>query len=54
MTRAVALILVTTLMLSACSTGPSLGIGLGFGSGGVSVSPTVSGRVGRVNVGASL
>ena len=41
-------------MLSACDTGPTLGVGLGFGPGGVSVSPTVSGKVGRVNVGASL
>lgn len=44
----------TALILSACDTGPYLGVGLGFGPGGVSVSPAVSGRVGRVNVGASL
>ena len=49
-----ALLLAAALILSACDTGPNLGIGLGFGPGGVSVSPTVSGKVGRVNVGASL
>ena len=50
----VTLLLLATLVLSACDTGPTLGVGLGFGPGGVSVSPSVSGRVGRVNVGASL
>ena len=54
MMRALTLLLVATLMLSACDTGPSLGVGLGFGPGGMSVSPTVSGKIGRVNVGASL
>ncbi len=54
MMRAFAVLLVTAFTLSACDTGPTLGIGLGFGPGGVSVSPTVSGKVGRVNVGASL
>ena len=49
-----ALVVLATLFLSACDTGPTLGVGLGFGPGGVSVSPTVSGKVGRVNVGASL
>ena len=52
--RRLAFLLVATVLLSACDTGPTLGVGLGFGPGGVSVSPTVSGRVGRVNVGASL
>ena len=52
--RALALMAVASLILSACDGGPYLGVGLGFGPGGVSVSPTVSGRVGRVNVGASL
>ena len=52
--RTFALMAVASLMLSACDGGPFLGVGLGFGPGGVSVSPTVSGRVGRVNVGASL
>ena len=42
------------MILSACDTSPSLGLGLGFGPGGMSVLPSVSGRVGRVNVGASL
>ena len=50
----IALLLAATLWLSGCDTGPYLGVGLGFGPGGVAVSPTVSGRVGRVNVGASL
>ena len=53
MKRAIALLL-ASLMLSACDGGPFVGVGLGFGPGGVSVSPTVSGKVGRVNVGASL
>ena len=48
------LLLLAVLTLSACDGGPFLGVGLGFGPDGVSVSPTVSGRVGRVNVGASL
>ena len=47
-------LIIAALILSACDTGPYLGVGLGFGPGGVSVSPSVSGRVGRVNVGASL
>lgn len=54
MMRAFAVILAATFILTACDTGPTLGVGFGFGPGGVSVSPTVSGRVGRVNVGASL
>ena len=49
-----AFLLVAASTLTACDTGPTLGVGLGVGPGGVSVSPTVSGRVGRVNVGASL
>ena len=49
-----ALALIAALFLSACDTGPYLGVGLGFGPGGVSVSPSVSGKVGRVTVGASL
>lgn len=49
-----ALLLAATLVLAACDTGPFLGVGVGFGPGGVSVSPSVSGKVGRVNVGASL
>ena len=53
MKRAIAF-LFAALMLSACDGGPFVGVGLGFGPGGVSVSPTVSGKVGRVNVGASL
>jgi hypothetical protein len=54
MRKRLALMLLAALALSACDGGPFLGVGLGFGPGGVSVSPTVSGRVGRVNVGASL
>ncbi len=50
--RAWAMLTLASLVLSACDGGPNLG--LGFGPGGVSVSPSVSGRVGRVNVGASL
>lgn len=49
-----ALLMLAILVLSACDTGPHLGIGLGFGPGGVSVSPSVSGQVGDVTLGASL
>jgi len=52
--RSLAFLLVAASALTACDTSPTLGVGLGFGPGGVSVSPSVSGRVGRVNVGASL
>ncbi len=41
------------LMLAACADGPQLGLGFNVGSGGVTVSPTVSGNVGGVNVGVS-
>ena len=54
MMRAFVVLIVAGAILSACDTGPNLGIGLGFGPGGVSVSPNVSGKIGRVNVGASL
>ena len=55
MSRAhLALALLASLSLSACDNGPFLGIGFGFGPGGVSVSPTVSGKVGKVSLGASL
>ena len=54
MMRAFALLFAAAVPLSACDTGPYLGVGLGFGPGGVSVSPSVSGKVGRVTVGASL
>lgn len=49
-----ALLIAAALLLSACDAGPYLGVGLGVGPGGISVSHTVSGKVGRVNVGASL
>ena len=52
--RRLAFLLVAALPLAACDTGPTLGVGLGLGPGGMSVSPSVTGRVGRVNVGASL
>ena len=52
--RSLAFLLVAALTLAACDTSPTLGVGLGFGPGGMSVSPSVSSRVGRVNVGASL
>jgi hypothetical protein len=41
------------IMLAACSGGPELGLGINLGNGGVTVSPTVSGNVGGVNVGVS-
>ena len=54
MRKRLTLMLLAAVLLSACDGGPFLGVGLGFGPGGVSVSPTVSGKIGRVNVGASL
>jgi hypothetical protein len=39
--------------LAACADGPQLGVGINLGNGGVTVSPTVSGNVGGVNVGVS-
>ena len=47
------LLLAALAALSACTSGPNLGIGIGIGSGGVSVSPAVSGRVGNVGVSVS-
>ena len=41
------------LLLAGCNGGPELGLGFNVGSGGVTVSPTVSGNVGGVNVGVS-
>lgn len=41
------------MLLAACSGGPELGLGINLGNGGVTVSPTVSGNVGGVNVGVS-
>ena len=49
-----AVLLSAAMALSACDGGPFVGVGLGFGPGGVSVSPTVSGKIGRATVGASL
>jgi hypothetical protein len=46
-------LIVLTLMLAACADGPQLGLGFNVGNGGVTVSPTVSGNVGGVNVGVS-
>ena len=49
-----AVLLSAAMALSACDGGRFVGMGLGFGPGGVSVSPTVSGKIGRATVGASL
>jgi hypothetical protein len=51
MMRAIAMI--GCVLLAACADGPQLGLGFNVGSGGVTVSPTVSGNVGGVNVGVS-
>lgn len=45
--------LLALLVVSGCADGPQLGLGFNVGSGGVSVSPTISGNVGGVNVGVS-
>jgi hypothetical protein len=55
LTRSAACLLVLAgFALSACDGGPFFGLGLGFGPNGGYVSPTVSGRVGGVSVGAGL
>jgi len=46
------LMVLALLLLPACED-PTLGIGATISSGGVSVSPTVSGRVGDVGVAVS-
>ncbi|MEM8801642.1 MAG: hypothetical protein AAGF55_03820 [Pseudomonadota bacterium] len=46
------LFVLTLLALPACED-PSLNVGASIGSGGVSVTPSVSGRVGGVGVAVS-
>jgi hypothetical protein len=46
-------LLLAAFGLAACADGPQLGVGINLGNGGVTVSPTVSGNVGGVNVGVS-
>ncbi|MGL5009200.1 MAG: hypothetical protein ACRC6I_04920 [Paracoccaceae bacterium] len=46
-------VILLTLGLAGCSTGPQLGLGIGFGPDGMTVSPTVRGNVGGVDVGVS-
>ena len=46
------LALITLLALPACEN-PSLNVGATISNGGVSVSPSVSGRVGNVGVAVS-
>ena len=43
-------LMAVALLLTAACENPSLGIGATINSGGVSLSPTVSGRVGGVGV----
>ncbi|MEO0693305.1 MAG: hypothetical protein AAFY90_10585, partial [Pseudomonadota bacterium] len=38
------------LMTAACTTGPNIGANVGISPGGVTVNPSVSGRVGNVGV----
>jgi hypothetical protein len=47
------LVLAACALLAGCADGPQLGLGVNLGNGGVTVSPTVSGNVGGVNVGVS-
>lgn len=54
MMQSFAVLLAALLTLSPRNTGPYLVVGLGFSPGGVSVSASVSGGVGRADVGASL
>ena len=42
--------LVSLLILAACESGPNLGANVGITPSGVSVNPSVSGRVGGVGV----
>jgi hypothetical protein len=46
-------LLLAALGVAGCADGPQLGLGINLGNGGVTVSPTVSGNVGGVNVGVS-
>lgn len=46
------LLVLALLVLPGCEN-PTIGVGTTFSSGGVSVSPTVSGRVGGVGVAVS-
>ena len=41
------------LVLAACGDAPQVGLGFNVGPDGVSVSPTVSGNVGGVQVGVA-
>lgn len=43
-------LLTSVILLSACSSGPNLGVNVGLSPSGVSVNPSVSGRVGGVGV----
>jgi hypothetical protein len=46
--------ILSTLLLAGCATGgPQLGLGVNVGPGGVTVSPTVRGNVGGVDVGVA-
>jgi hypothetical protein len=47
------LVLMACALIAACTDRPQLGLGFNVGPGGVSVSPTVSGNVGGVNVGVA-
>jgi hypothetical protein len=47
------LFILSLSVLAACADGPQFGLGFNVGNGGVTVSPTVSGNVGGVNVGVS-
>ena len=44
------LVLAEAAALSACTSGPNLGVGIGVGGGDVSIHPSVSGRVGGIGV----
>ncbi|MGL5009076.1 MAG: hypothetical protein ACRC6I_04290 [Paracoccaceae bacterium] len=44
---------VVLLLLAGCTNGPQLGLGIGVGPNGMTVSPTVRGNVGGVDVGVS-
>jgi hypothetical protein len=44
------LVLLAALAVSACTSGPNLGVGIGVGGGDVSVHPSISGRLGGIGV----
>ena len=45
-----AFMIASVLLMAACTSGPNIGANVGISPSGVSVNPSVSGRVGDVGV----